>query len=97
MIMPGHVRTRITAGHELKAYFWNATGICCRPSFATVLGMTPPADAADWIEVGTDLLAYRATYKITDPVVALGREPDPNASRRWSWHFRLTNQFRNYH
>lgn len=65
--------------------------------FATVLGMSPPPDAGDWLEADTELLAYRATYDITDPVVALGAAPDPNESRRWSWHSRLTNRFRRYH
>jgi hypothetical protein len=65
--------------------------------FATVLGMSPPADAGDWIEAGTELLAYRATYGITDLVVALGPAPEPSETRRCSWHSRLTNRFRRYH
>jgi hypothetical protein len=59
--------------------------------------MSPPSTAGDWIETGTELLAYRATYGITDAVVALGPAPDRTESRRWSWHSRLNNRLRTYH
>jgi hypothetical protein len=71
--------------------------------FVSVLGMSPSRDAEAWLEVGTELLAYRATYEIADPVVALGPDPDsidaPDAavsSRRRAWHRRLTNRFRDH-
>jgi hypothetical protein len=71
--------------------------------FVTVLGMSPSRDAEAWLEVGTELLAYRVTYEITDPVVALGPDPDsidsPDAvvsSRRRAWYRRLTNRFRDH-
>ena len=66
--------------------------------FDTVLGMAPPADADAWLRVGTNLLAYRATYGITDPVVALGPQTDAHSSKRRSqWHRKLTNELRAYH
>ncbi|GAA4658646.1 hypothetical protein GCM10023347_07430 [Streptomyces chumphonensis] len=42
--------------------------------FVTVLGPAPPADATqEWLDLAVDVLVYRITHQITDPVVALGR------------------------
>lgn len=66
--------------------------------FSTVLGMSPPADAEHWLQTGVELLAYRATYKITDPVIALGTPPEPKAgsTRRREWHSTLSTRFQRY-
>lgn len=65
--------------------------------FDTVLGMTPPPEADAWLQVGTELLAYRATYGVRDSVVALGPHPDTDASaRRCAWHTQLTAMLRAY-
>jgi hypothetical protein len=65
--------------------------------FYTVLGPTPPPEADAWLQAGTELLAYRTTYGISDPVVALGPHPDEDASpRRRAWHSRLTTLLRAY-
>lgn len=66
--------------------------------FTTVLGLGPPADAEHWLQTGVDLLAYRATYAITDPVVALGPSPGPTArsARRRDWHSTLTARLQRY-
>jgi chromosome segregation ATPase len=57
--------------------------------FTTVLGPMPPAEDTDrWMETAVDLLAYRITYRVGDPVVALGPQPGEQASERqrtW-WH-----------
>ncbi|MEQ3550129.1 hypothetical protein WIS52_06560 [Pseudonocardia nematodicida] len=50
--------------------------------FTTVLGLGPPADGEHWLQTGVELLAYRVTHAITDPVVALGAAPGPKASGR---------------
>jgi hypothetical protein len=60
--------------------------------------MSPPAEAADWLQAGTDLLAYRTTYGITDPVVALGSAPSSDSSsRRVTWHSKLAGKLAHYH
>jgi hypothetical protein len=51
--------------------------------FTAVLGPIPPAqDTRNWMDAATDVLAYRVTYLITDPVLALGTPPEPEA-RPW--------------
>jgi hypothetical protein len=70
--------------------------------FTTALGSHPPADnTSEWIDAAVDLLAYRITYQVTDPVVALGRAPTPaeanrdtSASERFSWYHELTAKMR---
>lgn len=63
--------------------------------FTTVLGPIPPAeDTRAWMDVATSLLAYRVTYGVTDPVVALGRPPaDVETARRRAWYQQLRRQF----
>ena len=64
--------------------------------FTTVLGPIPPAeDTREWMEAATALLAYRVTYGVTDPVVALGSEPgDRESKRRRDWHHLLKRRLR---
>jgi hypothetical protein len=63
--------------------------------FTTVLGPIPPAeDTRAWMDVATSLLAYRVTYGVTDPVVALGSPPvEAESARRRAWYQQLRRQF----
>jgi hypothetical protein len=63
--------------------------------FTTVLGPIPPAeDTRAWMDVATSLLAYRVTYGVTDPVVALGNPPaEAETARRRAWYQQLRRQF----
>ncbi|MCX4428882.1 CopG family transcriptional regulator [Streptomyces mirabilis] len=59
--------------------------------------MAPSRNANDWMDAATDALAYRVTYRITDPVVALGAPPDGHrAPRRTAWHKELTRELRRW-
>lgn len=62
--------------------------------FVTVLGPMPPTRNANaWLDVATDVLAYRITYQVTDPVVAPGPQPDGRRQpRRAAWYSELTNE-----
>jgi hypothetical protein len=64
--------------------------------FTTVLGPIPPAeDTRAWMDAATGLLAYRVTYAVTDPIVALGAEPsDRHSQRRRAWHQQLKRMLR---
>jgi hypothetical protein len=64
--------------------------------FTSVLGPIPPAqDTRPWMDVATSLLAYRLTYAVSDPILALGREPGPESTaRRRAWHLQLRRQVR---
>ena len=64
--------------------------------FTSVLGPIPPAeDTRSWMEVATDLLAYRVSYGVDDPASALGPEPAVDASaRRRAWHQQLRRRLR---
>ncbi|MFD7558866.1 CopG family transcriptional regulator [Streptomyces sp. NPDC059835] len=45
--------------------------------FSTALGpMAPSRRAEEWLETALDVLAYRVTYQVTDPVLALGSTPN---------------------
>jgi chromosome segregation ATPase len=63
--------------------------------FTAVLGPIPPArETRAWMDVGTSLLAYRITYGVSDPVVALGRPPGAEeTARRRAWFAQLRRQF----
>ena len=63
--------------------------------FTSVLGPMPAAqDTRAWMDVATSLLAYRATYAVTDPVIALGLPPvDGENPRRRAWYHQLRRQF----
>jgi hypothetical protein len=64
--------------------------------FTTVLGPIPPAeDTRAWMDAATQLLAYRVTYGVTDPIVPLGFEPgEQHTGRRRAWHQQLKRQLR---
>ena len=66
--------------------------------FVTAFGaLAPSRNANDWMDAATDVLAYRLTYRITDPVVALGTPPDGHrAPRRTAWHQELTRELRRW-
>jgi chromosome segregation ATPase len=64
--------------------------------FTTALGYSPPADGtSQWIAAAAELIAYRITYAITDPAVALGAPPAPDQAIRASWYNTLTATLRN--
>jgi prophage DNA circulation protein len=64
--------------------------------FTTALGYSPPADSTtQWIATAAELIAYRITYTITDPAVALGPRPDPQQAIRAAWYNTLTTKLRN--
>jgi chromosome segregation ATPase len=61
--------------------------------FTTVLGYQPPADGTQaWLETATAVLMYRVTYKIIDPIVALG--PAAGDTRRQAWRTEITDALR---
>ncbi|MFI0220124.1 CopG family transcriptional regulator [Streptomyces lydicus] len=66
--------------------------------FVTVLGPLPPKRSAnEWMGTATDLLAYRITYGVADPVVALGDKPDGHRQpRRMAWHRQLSSDLRRW-
>ncbi|WHM41103.1 CopG family transcriptional regulator [Streptomyces sp. BPTC-684] len=66
--------------------------------FATAFGPMPPARNADeWMDAATDVLVYRATYQVTDPVVALGPEPEEYVGpRRRVWIEELTRELKRW-
>jgi hypothetical protein len=75
--LAAHVRRQIDAalaGYELLPAW-----------FTIVLRHRPPATrAAEWRDAAVQLVLYRMTYEITDPVVALG--PDPSGGHRLARH-----------
>ncbi len=63
--------------------------------FTTALGYSPPADGTtQWIAAAAALIAYRITYAITDPAVALGPRPAPDQAIRLAWYNNLTTALR---
>lgn len=65
--------------------------------FVTVLGPVPPAHKTqEWMDLATQVLAYRVTYEITDQVVALGSAPSEYVPRRTEWHRELTKDLRRW-
>ena len=87
-----------TLNQLLRARLAEAVGSgALLPSWFTgVLGPIPPAqDTRAWMEAGTALLAYRVTYAVSDPIMALGSRPHAGAgSRQLSWYDSLTRQLR---
>jgi len=83
--------------HRLRTRVADAVGEgALLPSwFTTVLGPMPPAqDTRAWMDVATSLLAYRVTYGVNDPVLALGRQPsEAETPRRRAWYWQLRRQF----
>jgi chromosome segregation ATPase len=63
--------------------------------FTTALGYSPPAEGTtEWIAAATELIAYRITYGVTDPAVALGDRPDADQAIRAAWFNTLTIRLR---
>jgi len=66
--------------------------------FTSALGPIPPAeDTGPWMDAATELLAYRVTYEVSDPILALGPEPtgeEGEGGRRRGWHHRLRRRLR---
>jgi chromosome segregation ATPase len=61
--------------------------------FTTVLGFAPPAtNTEEWMATATSLLAYRVTYRVNDPVVALGTTPSLEDERHRQWHDQLKRE-----
>ena len=61
------------------------------PWFCDSLGLLPPRAAADtWLDLASEIGAYRITYGVTSRRDALGDPPPPDdTSRRGAWHRRL--------
>lgn len=65
--------------------------------FVTVLGPAPPADGTqEWLDLAVDVLVYRITHHVTDPVVALGRPPEDGSASAIR-HRDLTKALRAWH
>ncbi|CAL9329143.1 hypothetical protein [Streptomyces sp. enrichment culture] len=66
--------------------------------FTTALGpMAPPRRAEEWLETALDVLSYRVTYQVTDPVLALGSAPDRSRAPRRAARFKeLKRDLRNW-
>jgi vacuolar-type H+-ATPase subunit I/STV1 len=61
----------------------------------TPMGPMPPAENTDaWMEIATSLWAYRVTYAITDPVLALGKMPSNAPAWRRQWSHELETSMR---
>jgi hypothetical protein len=72
-----HIRARIDAAVAEYELF--------PPWFTTVLGHRPsPTRAAEWRDTAVQLVLYRITHAVTDPVVALG--PAPRGGHRAAQH-----------
>jgi X-X-X-Leu-X-X-Gly heptad repeat protein len=57
------------------------------------LGEPPAGALTAWRELGTQLLAYRITYRIGDPTRALGQPPgNDDSPRRRRWHHALVRR-----
>jgi prophage DNA circulation protein len=64
--------------------------------FTTALGYSPPADGTtQWIAAATELIAYRITYGINDPAVALGSRPASDQAIQAAWFDALVATLRN--
>jgi len=64
--------------------------------FTIALGYSPPAEGTtQWVAAATELITYRITYGIIDPVVALGPLPAPDQAIQAAWFNALTTTLRN--
>ncbi len=85
---------------RLRTRIVDAVGQSALPPrwFVSALGPTAPADKSErnrWFAAATDVLVYRLTYKVTDPVRALGPEPAYGQDAyRWSRYNRLRDELR---
>jgi prophage DNA circulation protein len=88
IVLNRKLRQRITDAIGDRALF---------PSWFTIaLGYSPPADGTtQWIAAATELVAYRITYAVTDPAVALGPRPALDQAIRAAWFNTLTTTLRN--
>ena len=60
---------------------------CLLPKWLEETLGIPPSDPAQWIERATEVLAYRVTYRVTDPLDPLGPAGDAAQSpQRELWH-----------
>lgn len=80
------LRTRITdaLGSDALLPTW----------FGHALGVAPPSGTSGdaWIRTAASVLAYRVTFRITDPALPLGPPAGEDADtteRRWTWRARL--------
>ncbi|MEW1699295.1 MULTISPECIES: CopG family transcriptional regulator [unclassified Streptomyces] len=66
--------------------------------FTTALGPMAPSRASEgWLETALDVLVYRVTYRVTDPVLALGSTPHGGHSPRRTARFNeLKQSLRNW-
>ncbi|GAA0325394.1 hypothetical protein GCM10010302_75630 [Streptomyces polychromogenes] len=66
--------------------------------FATALGPIAPSRRAEkWLETALDVLVYRVTYQVTDPVLVLGSTPNGTIAPRRTARFReLERDLRNW-
>lgn len=63
--------------------------------FTTALGGTPTPDAGGWADTAAKLVAYRMTYQVIDPLVALGPEPTDDApAHQRAWYRQLDTELR---
>jgi hypothetical protein len=58
--------------------------------FTSVLGDRPGRRGHEWVTTAVELLAYRVTYGITDPVVALDQATGAGYSERDHWRDQIT-------
>lgn len=67
------------------------TGALLPEWFVAALGPLPPSTGSEaWLEAGTELLAYRLSFAVDDPVEPLGPAPDAEfGPRRRAWYRRL--------
>ncbi|MEV4281539.1 hypothetical protein [Actinoplanes xinjiangensis] len=88
-------RAQLTARLRARLDTAVADGALLPTWFTFALGHQPVAEDVDaWMQLATDLLAYRVTYEVTDPAVALGHgtHDDP---RREAWRTELDEQLQN--
>ncbi|MDV9186835.1 hypothetical protein R6L23_01055 [Streptomyces sp. SR27] len=65
--------------------------------FVTVLGPVAPARRTqEWMELATQVMAYRVTYEVTDQALALGPKPVATGLRRTQWHQELAEALRRW-
>ncbi|MGH3998950.1 MAG: hypothetical protein ACRDTJ_16020, partial [Pseudonocardiaceae bacterium] len=84
---------------RLRATIAEALGEAALPPvwFTTALGITPPRSGAnEWLDIATEVVAYRITYRVTDPVLALGTTPDTNTQDQYQSHQELAGKLRRY-
>jgi uncharacterized protein YoxC len=62
------------------------------------LGAMPhTGETAQWVDIATQILAYRITYRDQDPLVAIGKLPANASSRRRQWATEIERAVSNLH